>query len=347
MHTSYGSFDAILTSKGGESKVKKKPRGQNRGGGVDWLFVHGIVLWLAWFVFGLTMIGLTRWFVYVSDKVQYIHAIAGWAVTGATLFATILQVARRGLVFDKLTHSIAGTLMMAGVLPLALSGAHAFRTKENAKWSTSRVTRSRKVHRRLALLFWLLSSVALTSGLFAYARIRGSKWAMLAPLNLFAMLLITIGLEARFRWQRKQEDPFVTPHLKEVISEQEFEARVKKGEQLCILDDLVLDLSSYAYSHPGGAFLIDYVVGRDISKFFYGSYALDGNHNDPARGTQAHAHSNIARKIANRHAVGALARQDTQTLQYKIDASQTLEINAFTASFVFVNTSDQTHIPGI
>jgi hypothetical protein len=132
-----------------------------------------------------------------------------------------------------------------------------------------------------------------------------------------------------------------------VISEQDFEARVKKGEQLCILDDLVLDLSSYAFAHPGGAFMIEYLVGRDVSKFFYGSYALDGNHNDPARGTSAHAHSNIARKIANRHAVGALVRKDTQTLQYKIDASQTLEINAFTASFVFVNTSAQSHIPGI
>ena len=219
MHTSYGSFDVMLTSKGGDSKVKKKPSGPaGRQDRVDWLFVHGIVLWLAWFVFGLTMIGLTRWFVHVSDKTQYIHAIAGWVVAAATLFATILQVVKRGMDFAG-PHSIAGTLMMAGILPLALSGAHAFRTKEQAEWSTPRVKRSRKMHRRLALLFWLLSLVALTSGLAAYARIRGSKWAMLAPLNLFAMLFITIGLEARFRWQRKQEDPFITPHLKEIISE--------------------------------------------------------------------------------------------------------------------------------
>lgn len=221
MHTSYGSFDAILTSKGGESKVEPNqgPQGALPGpGAVDWLFVHGMTLWLCWFVFGLTMIGLTRWFVYVSDKVQHIHAIAGWAVTAATLFATILQVVRGGLDLAG-PHSIAGTLMMAGVLPLALSGAHAFRTKENAEWSTPRVKNSRKVHRRLALLFWLLSLVALSTGLDAYAKRRGSQWRWLAPVNLYAMLLITIGLEARFRWQRKQEDPFVTPHLKEVMSE--------------------------------------------------------------------------------------------------------------------------------
>lgn len=214
MHTSYGSFDAILTSKGEDSKVEEKPRPTKEGPrGVDWLFLHGIVLWLTWFVFGLTMIGLTRWFVYVSDKVQYIHAIAGWAVTAATLLAASVQVIRKGLDLNG-PHSIAGTLMMAGVVPLALSGAHAYRTKANAVWSTPRVKTSRKVHRRLAVLFWLASLVALSSGLAAYARVRGSKWAMLAPLNLAAMLLITIGLEARFRWQRKQEDPLVTPHLK-------------------------------------------------------------------------------------------------------------------------------------
>jgi hypothetical protein len=200
MHTSYGSFETMLSSKGGESKVEKKKVGRKGGGkGVDWLFVHGIVLWLAWFVFGLTMVGLTRWFVYVSDKLQYVHAIAGWAVTAATAFGAMIQVSRKGLDFAG-PHSIAGTLMLAGVLPLALSGAHAFRTKENAEWSTERVRTARKVHRRLALLFWLLSLVALSSGLAAYARIWGSKWAMLAPLNLCAMLLITIGLEARFRW---------------------------------------------------------------------------------------------------------------------------------------------------
>ena len=68
-----------------------------------------------------------------------------------------------------------------------------------------------------------------------------------------------------------------------MISEEEFEKRIKDGEQLVILDNMVVDISSYAYNHPGGAFLLDYNVGRDISKFFYGSYALDGNGNDPSK----------------------------------------------------------------
>lgn len=66
-----------------------------------------------------------------------------------------------------------------------------------------------------------------------------------------------------------------------MITEEEFEERVKLGEKLVILDDMVLDISTFAYCHPGGDFLINHNIGRDVSKFFYGSYALDGNHNNP------------------------------------------------------------------
>ena len=104
------------------------------------------------------------------------------------------------------------------------------------------------------------------------------------------------------------------------------------------MDNLVLDLSTYASSHPGGAFTINYLVGRDISKFFYGSYALDGNQNGPGHETSAHTHSNIARKIANKHVKYVLATKESQTHQYKI--SKTNQVNAFTKSFVFDKLPD-------
>tara|TARA_B110000285_G_C15061034_1_gene582396 strand:+ start:251 stop:529 length:279 start_codon:yes stop_codon:yes gene_type:complete len=69
---------------------------------------------------------------------------------------------------------------------------------------------------------------------------------------------------------------------------------------------MVLDLTKFAYSHPGGTFLIDYNVGKDIGKFFYGGYAFDNNKNIPGEKNNSHTHSNIARKIANKHIIGAL-----------------------------------------
>ena len=66
---------------------------------------------------------------------------------------------------------------------------------------------------------------------------------------------------------------------------------------------MVVDIAYYAYAHPGGSFLLEHNVGRDVSKFFYGGYALDGNGETE---TQRHAHSNIARKIANKNRIGII-----------------------------------------
>ena len=57
----------------------------------------------------------------------------------------------------------------------------------------------------------------------------------------------------------------------------EFKKRVAQGEQLVILEDLICDVSKYQFSHPGGQFVLKYLVGRDISKFFYGAYTLEQN----------------------------------------------------------------------
>jgi cytochrome b involved in lipid metabolism len=44
-----------------------------------------------------------------------------------------------------------------------------------------------------------------------------------------------------------------------------------------LLDNLVLNVGNFAAVHPGGRFVIDQNIGRDISKFFFGGYSLDGN----------------------------------------------------------------------
>lgn len=65
------------------------------------------------------------------------------------------------------------------------------------------------------------------------------------------------------------------------------------SEQLVILDNLVLNVEHFMNYHPGGKFLLNHNIGRDISKFFYGGYALDNNAD--IEGSVIHAHTNIAR----------------------------------------------------
>ena len=61
------------------------------------------------------------------------------------------------------------------------------------------------------------------------------------------------------------------------IERDEFEALIKKGRKLVILDDMVLDLEQFLGKHPGGNFSLTQNIGRDISKFFYGGYSLESN----------------------------------------------------------------------
>ena len=86
---------------------------------------------------------------------------------------------------------------------------------------------------------------------------------------------------------------------------EEFEERVSRGESLQILDDMVLDVSRYQYEHPGGKFLVSYLIGSDISKFFYGGYALENFDGKP----KAHWHTNIALHQVNSMIIGKLTRR--------------------------------------
>ena len=60
------------------------------------------------------------------------------------------------------------------------------------------------------------------------------------------------------------------------------------------------------YKHPGGRFSITQNLGRDISKFFHGSYSFEGNIGRSKNPPAGHLHSNYARKIVNQLCIGRL-----------------------------------------
>lgn len=103
-----------------------------------------------------------------------------------------------------------------------------------------------------------------------------------------------------------------------------------------ILDDLVLDVGKYAEFHPGGTFLIEQTVGRDVSKFFHGGHALDGNSSDPKVTTERYSHTNVARIIANGMAIAVYAgRVNTPKYIGYINHKLTHNWNEHTATYTF------------
>jgi hypothetical protein len=115
------------------------------------------------------------------------------------------------------------------------------------------------------------------------------------------------------------------------MTREDFDNRIRGGEKLLILDDMVLNVESFKADHPGGQFLIDFHIGRDISKFFYGGYVLENQ-----SGMAPYTHSNLARSIVNSLAVAKLIAP-SETLQGQITSSQ--EINKSTKVFTLQITA--------
>ena len=211
------------------------------------------------------------------------------------------------------------------------------------EWNTSAIILARRIHRYMAITFWGLSMITMSVGMLFYINKlpvgEGDQYKYLIPLNIALMLGIAAIFELYYQHVKKKEDTLVYPNLN--ISEADFEQRIKNGERLMVLDNMVLDVSSFAYSHPGGQFLIDYNIGRDIGKFFYGSYILDGNNNDPSCDSHRNCHSNIARKIVNKLAVATLKKDairwdfsnKTNAVIFKIDHDASHHHNHFTRTF--------------
>jgi len=49
---------------------------------------------------------------------------------------------------------------------------------------------------------------------------------------------------------------------------------ISAKRELLLIDNLVLDFDKWDGIHPGGKFVMQNNIGRDISKFFYGGYVM-------------------------------------------------------------------------
>jgi hypothetical protein len=110
--------------------------------------------------------------------------------------------------------------------------------------------------------------------------------------NFYAVCSMSLLSEIIYRcWKGKSERSYYDNNFKinTVITVEEFDERVQKGENLVIYENMVLDFGDYAMFHPGGKFVLEKNIGRDITKFFYGSYQMIQD--EKAAGNGIHTHS--------------------------------------------------------
>jgi len=102
----------------------------------------------------------------------------------------------------------------------------------------------------------LSATLGLFTGIYHYRHHGDHKFDLpLEWIHVGAMIGIFALAEFIYRMNFSNESSFVSSRKDLLlITVENFNKRVERGEALVILDDLVLDIKKYQWDHPGGTF---------------------------------------------------------------------------------------------
>jgi Cytochrome b5-like Heme/Steroid binding domain len=301
-------------------------------------------MWFMWVALMMTIVVTVRYYKHYWRRLIWVHVITGTLImlvtTAAALMAWIRLKKRAGhfmnfsdwpSLLENVATYIAWLVSITGLVGFF------YRYCGKYEWGTLRMQKIMDFHKLVARIFVIGVQGLITMAImdnFGFTRAS----IFVASFQLFSLILIFVLFEIRHQNILKQREPYVKCAV--MMDLEEFERRVRGGEMLMILDDLVLDVGEFYLKHPGGKFVIEHTVGTDIAKFFYGGYCLEDNGGKTPAKTWTH--TNYARMIANDLAI---ARFDCQRdgseeswcrLRFDLDNS----VNKLTRTFT-METADR------
>jgi len=263
--------------------------------------LHGLVLYVVWGAFLTLQICSARYLKQFWMVNMWVHGIFG-SVTGIlTVYSCAILLKGMGSIKTSGHKGFGYWFTILSVL-MIFGGLFDKVIIEKLKWKTFFIRTVARVHKYLALLIVLYGQFVILTGIkLYYKKYNGTSdkeglTFILFFLHLTGHVLIFAVLEIVFRLWRNKSGALTSKDPVKTITSFEYEGLVKEGKQLCVLDDLVLDVGRYASRHPGGKFLIDATVGRDVSKYFYGGYKME---NSKSNRDSPYRHSMMARKVVS------------------------------------------------
>mmetsp|Transcript_3678 Transcript_3678/g.3606 ORF Transcript_3678/g.3606 Transcript_3678/m.3606 type:complete len:189 (+) Transcript_3678:146-712(+) len=152
-------------------------------------------------------------------------------------------------------HTVIGVLILIFVYIIVVAGLLVYYMKGNAEWKTRVILVMKWTHKYFGYLLLLTAQVNIYYGSKEYAFYDLGGRYINGTVNLIVMLIMPLAVELVFQWYKRRNVIYITPMIN--ISNEQFAIRVKQGEELLILEDLVLDISKYKYRHPGGRFSLE------------------------------------------------------------------------------------------
>lgn len=275
-------------------------------------------MYIAWVVLAYIMFASKRYLGFLGMVGMYIHALCGYAICVITIYQGIKGIQKLGGL--KFTiHTVLGFGMFCLIPILTFSGSGIMMLGKSfnkiKRWQSHKEEASftlKKFHCWLGYGMLFVGILVTTSGILVYKNpnpvtLENPKDTRIAMISNMCCFMIPLISEIIFRnWRRMSTRELSTSKSKHSMTVEEFKVAVfEKKKQMVIMDNCVLDMDEYAGIHPGGKFVLEKTVGRDVSKFFYGGYQMvSGAEEFPFN------HSALAMSISQTFVVANLAGQE-------------------------------------
>jgi len=324
--------------------------------------VHGIINIIAWAVLVDIAILVARYlrgikFVIGSFTItaHIIHSALMWVTFILSTAMTILLLARKGKSVNLLNgegkhdfHVVNGFVILAlSALAVAIGGFSFFLMKGYKDTVSAKVFQYLKwIHLGLGFLLYLLTKVNIIIGAIFYDQ---GNWQVPVFVYLGVLLLIHVLFQFMhpklFKCLRKIGNSSSKAHHSSQQHHVNLLKAINNGTPLAkILSDFpnvkwvqignnVYDLSNWV--HPGGNFIIEACLGREVGRYLYGNYALEGTTIKP------HKHSNLALSQMQKFYIGEVTSSES-ILVRKNTKDQTQATNSHTWKIVSVKPVSNT-----
>lgn len=302
---------------------------------------HGLMMWFAWTIIGLAQVYLNRYMKHKWRWNKLVHGILGIFSMALVIAAGVLSLNASGWKINSQSskHSKAGFVMLIMGLLLMLGGIFAGLSRRYMQWEwkTKWIIMIGGSHKYFGFAVLIGSQVAIYTGLMNFYKVQKDKDStgqVLAIIQTAFFFVMLIAGEVVYQLQKCKKKNFDSHDT--TMSREEFDSCVTNGQKLVLLDDLVLDVDKFIGEHPGGKFFLIHNIGRDISKYYYGGYSLEGN--GGARPAKGHTHTTYADRIIKELAIARyLDSRQVATTRCRVREDLTQSINTTTKLIVFEN----------
>lgn len=217
MHSKHGEISVTLNSNGDSESDDETETNKAA------TYIHGLMMWIAWFIFGFVQVASNRWFIHLNKNLPNIHVLSGLFITGVTVFYVFHLINTFGMWYDH-WHNLLGFIMFCSTGVVSLGGMATNFIKRSTVWNTRFILNMKWGHRILGFSIWAFGVIVCGFGLESYSHLwHDNRLDYLIWINSILMVSVFLICELSYRKLRSGEDPWVTNQLLKVMTEDQFD----------------------------------------------------------------------------------------------------------------------------